>query len=80
MRKGALVEKLIIENNLIVLNKPNSPYTFMNANGQSNIDITPATANLVKNIKSWKVDRCCMPSDHNLIITEIQGNGKFNRV
>ena len=46
--KGALVEELIIEHNLIVLNQPNNPPTFMNANGQSNIDI-----------KDWKVDRCC---------------------
>ena len=77
--KGALVEDLIIEHNLTVLNQPNNYPTFMNANGQSNIDITLTNANLVKHVNHWEVDRGCTTSDHNLIVIELQGNTKSNR-
>ena len=78
--KGALVEELIIAHNLTVLNQPNNPPTFTNAKGQSNINITIATAALARHVKTWKVDTFCTTSDHNLIIIELQMDIKSNKI
>ena len=50
----------------------------MSASGQSNIDVTLATQNLVANIENWRVDCCCTTSDHNLIIVKLKGHDRKN--
>ena len=77
--KGILLEEFIYEQDLTILNKPNNAPTFMSGSGESNIDITLATKNLLRYVKAWKVDYSCTKSDHNIIIMELEGNGKIAR-
>ena len=77
--KGIFMEEFVLENSLVVLNRPNNPPTYMSERGQSNIDITLATPNLAGKVRSWMVDASCSTSDHNLIITEIGGHNRINR-
>ena len=77
--KGILLEEFVYENNLVILNKPNNPPTFMSGSGSSNIDITLATENFIRHVKSWKVDCSCTTSDHNLIILELEVGSKVSR-
>lgn len=74
--KGRLMEEFILENDLIILNEPDNPYTFISTNGHSNIDLTLATPNLGNTIKNWKVCLDCTTSDHNLIIFDIIPSSK----
>lgn len=69
--RGRLLEEFILTNDLIILNEPNNPPTFMTSNGQSNIDLTLASSNFGRSIKEWKVSLCCTTSDHNLITFKI---------
>ena len=68
-----------MENNLTILNQPNNPSSCMSVSGQSNIDIMLVITNLGRYIRTWKVDCYCTTSDHNLIITELQGGVTINR-
>ena len=77
--KGILLEEFVCENDLVILNKPNNPPTYMSGSGSSNIDITLATENFIRHVKSWKVDCSCTTSDHNLIILELEGTTKVSR-
>ena len=77
--KGILLEEFIYEQDLTILNKPNTPPTFMSGSWESNIDITLATKNFLRYVKAWKVDCSCKTSDHNMIIMELEGNGKIGR-
>ena len=78
--KGTLVEEFMLGNNLTLLNRSNNPPTYMSASGQSNIDLTLVTPNLIKHVTDWKVDCSCTTSDHNLIVIELQGESKSNRI
>ena len=60
------------------MDKSNNP-PFMSESGQSNIDITLATQNLKHAIK-WEVDSSCTISDNNLIIIELQGGVKTQKL
>ena len=51
----------------------------MSGSGESNIDIPLATKNLLGHVKAWRVDCSCTMRDHNLIITELEGNSKTGR-
>ena len=51
----------------------------MSESGQSNVDITLDTQNLKQAIK-WEVDRSCTISDNNLIIIELQGGVKTQKL
>ena len=55
--KGMLVEEFVLENSLVVLNRPNNPPTYMSERGHSNIDLTLATPNLAGKVRSWMVDQ-----------------------
>ena len=72
--KRILLEEFIGEQNLPILNKPDNPPTSMGGSMESNIDITLATNNLLRHVNEWRVDGSRTTSDHNLIITEMEGN------
>ena len=55
--KGMLVEEFVLENSLVVLNRPNNPPTYMSERGHSNIDLILATPNLAGKVRSWMVDQ-----------------------
>ena len=77
--KGVLLEEFVYEKNLSILNKPNNPPTYVSGNGESNIDISLATGNLLRYVQKWNVDISCTTSDHNLIEIELEANIKIVR-
>ena len=77
--KGVLLEEFVYEQNLSILNKPSNPPTYVSGNGESNIDISLATDNLLRYVKTWNIDISCTTSDHNLIAIELEANIKIVR-
>lgn len=69
--RGDKLEQLVLQHSLSVLNNPNGPATFASANGQSWVDLTLASCNLVESISGWTVvpqDESGDLSDHRPII------------
>lgn len=65
--RGATLEDFIAEQNLVVLNRNNEPSTFSNGRGETNIDVTLATENAARMVRSWKVCEDWTCSDHRAI-------------
>lgn len=65
--RGRELEEFIGEQNLHVIKKPDQAPTFFNSRGQSNIDVTIVTINMLNHISKWNVTPNCEISDHNLI-------------
>lgn len=65
--KGELIADFIIENDLHLVNNPNSLTTFESTNGRSWIDLTVANTEMAKNISEWNVLNEPSGSDHNYI-------------
>lgn len=58
-----------------MLNKPGFPLTFRNCSGgESNIDVTFATANICDFVVGWCVLDAATNSDHNVIMFNIELN------
>lgn len=70
--RGALVEDIINELQLIVHNRPGNPPTFQNrAGAASNIDISISNVKAANLVKNWKVVEHATTSDHNFIVFEL---------
>ena len=53
--KGEELEEIFLQNNLCVVNEPDSPPTFISSRGRSWIDLTVCGGNVVDKISSWNV-------------------------
>lgn len=65
--RGKIVEEFLLHRNLYVINEPNNISTFLTTRGESNIDLTITSGNLLGVISEWKVRQDCATSDHNII-------------
>lgn len=69
--RGKELEEIILSQSLHIVNKPNNPPTFTSSHGESNIDVTLITANMLGQVENWRVETTCTTSDHNLIVFNI---------
>lgn len=76
---GKIIEDFIMANNLYILNEPNNPPTFFSVSGQSNIDITLVSENMLRNVSGWRVLENCSTSDHNMIIFDVKMENRETR-
>lgn len=67
---GKILEEFLIANKLHVINKPSNYPTYSSSRGESNIDLTIVSENMLNDVKNWQVNICSV-SDHNLITFEI---------
>ncbi|XP_033231525.1 uncharacterized protein LOC117182540 [Belonocnema kinseyi] len=87
MKRGVKLEQFIVQNDLHVLNDPCQPLTFQSVNGQSWIDVTLATSNILPLVESWNVRVDWTSSDHRVIdfgirfrkapSTSVSSSGRF---
>lgn len=77
--RGRAVEDFLITNRLYVINENNELPTYESISGQSNIDLTLVSENMMENCKKWTVSPKCTTSDHNLITFQVIFGGKMNR-
>jgi len=66
--RGRIVEEFLIHNDLYVANKPCDVPTFASTQGESNIDLTIVSGNIIMAVQDWNVSNMCTTSDHNLIL------------
>lgn len=57
--RGKELEETILTQDLYVINKPNNSATFVSSQGESNIDITLTTSNMLSMVENWKVETLC---------------------
>ncbi|CAK9834279.1 Retrovirus-related Pol polyprotein from type-1 retrotransposable element R1 (Fragment) [Anthophora retusa] len=65
--RGEALEELILQKNLFIMNQPSERFTFDNARGKSNIDVTLTTTAIYKDIADWMILAPNTSSDHNMI-------------
>lgn len=65
--RGKIVEEFLAANDMNCINEPNNPYSFSTINGESNIDVTFVSRNMLSKKSNWNVTTICSVSDHNLI-------------
>lgn len=70
-RRGEAVAEWMSANDLTIVNRGKSP-TFQVKGYSSILDLTVATANIVKAISNWEVGEKENLSDHNYIIIDLQ--------
>jgi hypothetical protein len=66
-RNCHLMEEFIVSNDLVIFNEDHNPPTFETSNGNSNIDLTLGTQNLISEVKNWEVLENATSSDHRPI-------------
>ena len=71
-RRGKAVERFIAQHGLHVLNDPNQPSTFCGPRGNSWIDVTLCTSNMLTHVRSWVVREGWTSSEHNVIDLSIE--------
>lgn len=69
--RGEAITDFLLTNNLFLLNDKNSKPTFASPNGNSWIDLTFTTSNLIRQINSWEVGDEHTESDHNYIYIQL---------
>lgn len=70
--KGRVVENMIDRLGLIIMNKPQQPYTFNGNRGRSNIDITLGSDRIPHAIDGWASLADVTSSDHSVIVYDIR--------
>lgn len=78
--RGKIIEEFLIANKLYTINKQNNPPTYFSSQGQSNIDLTMVSENMLSACSNWKVSEVCTTSDHNLILFDVDMKGDINRI
>lgn len=66
--RGRIVKEFLIHNDLHVANRPCDVPTFLSTQGESNIDLTVVSGNIITAVQDWNVSNICTTSDHNLIL------------
>lgn len=77
--RGRVMEEFLMSGKLYVRNEANNLPTFETVNGQSNVDITIISEDMIGSCTSWNVSPVCTTSDHNLIIFEVTSKYAINR-
>lgn len=65
--RGLDIEDFLAESGWLVVNEPGNPHTFSSVNGQSNIDATLVSPNLLSCVSGWAVRADWTNSDHRVI-------------
>ena len=65
--KGKYLEENIISKQLHIMNEPSTNTTFAKRIGNSNIDLTLITSNLLRRISDWEISEEESNSDHSII-------------
>lgn len=65
--RGRQVEEFLLQNDMYVLNKSSNVSTYVSVQGESNIDLTMASGNVLSSIQDWQVLEACTTSNHNMI-------------
>lgn len=76
-KKGKLVEAVINDLDLVIVNKPDKPWTFQGVRGRSNIDVTLVTRELAHKVHKWLSITEETSSNHTVIDFEIRENVKL---
>ena len=76
--RGKAVERFVAQHGLHVLNDPNQPSTFCGPRGNSWIDVTLCTSNMLTHVRSWVVREGWTSSDHNVIDLSIEFEASEN--
>lgn len=76
--RGEMLELFCASYNLTVLNEPGNPSTFSSGRGESNIDVTLVTENVISSVESWKVLVNETTSDHRVIEIVLGRGGESN--
>lgn len=72
--RGETITDFMMSNNLYLLNEKDSKPTFSTPNGNSWIDLTLVTPNLIREINKWEVRDEHTESDHNYIFIQLYTN------
>ncbi|CAH0562832.1 unnamed protein product [Brassicogethes aeneus] len=65
--RGELLESFAFENDLFILNTPQPFTTFSSPLGESNVDLTLCSSELINKLSEWTVSPDICPSDHRMI-------------
>ena len=74
--RGEILEDLIVQYNLQVLNRGDSP-TFRTSRAKSIIDVSLVSTSLVPTVVNWRLDRKDYLSDHKCLRFEVQFTSKL---
>ncbi len=69
--KGLLLEDFVARHGLFIANMPGSLYTYSH-NGESNVDVTLCTGNVLRYIRDWRVRDGWTTCDHRVISLELE--------
>ncbi|KAI4474758.1 hypothetical protein M0802_015459 [Mischocyttarus mexicanus] len=73
--RGEALENLLAHFQIDITNRSSKYYTFDNARGKENIDLTGATKSFSRLVRKWKVHSAATTSDHNLVSFNIETSG-----